>query len=147
MAKKTKPLRFILLPARGVQAKAANASRMTSDFLVTLHARKVGAAQKVVAAGAPTIRVIDSVHEDGAKLVEMRPADVVKLRAAQPGLRIVPEVFYYPALAPRPLPIAPPGLTKMAKSSKTVRAMKTTMSLQAAVATIRPGEFRSLPIP
>ena len=136
MAKKTKPLRFILLPARGVQAKAANASRMTSDFLVTLHARKVGAAQKVVAAGAPTIRVIDSVHEDGAKLVEMRPADVVKLRAAQPGLRIVPEVFYYPALAPRPLPIAPPGLTKMAKSSKTVRAMKTTMSLQAAVATI-----------
>ena len=48
------------------------------------------------------MKVLDSVHEDGAKLVEMRPEDVVKLRAAQPGVRVVPEVFFRPARAPRP---------------------------------------------
>jgi subtilisin len=120
----TKPSRFILLPARGVRAAATNASPMASHFLEKLHPRK-GAARKVVARGAPAIRVIESVHDDGAKLVEMRVADVVKLHAAQPGLRIVPEVFYYPALAPRPFPIAPPaGVTKGARTAKTAKAVK-----------------------
>ncbi len=121
MAARSKPSRFILLPARGVQAAATNASPMTSDFLVRLHPRK-GAARKVVARGAPAIRVIESVHKDGAKLVEMRPVDVAKLHAAQPGLRIVPEVFYYPAVAPRPVPVAPPsGVAKATKTAKTAK--------------------------
>jgi subtilisin len=122
MTTRSKSSRFILLPARGVQAGATNASPMTSDFLAKLHPRK-GAARKVVARGALAIRVIDSVHDDGAKLVEMRPADVVKLHAAQPGLRIVPEVFYYPAVAPRPLPVAPPvGVAKSARTAATAKA-------------------------
>jgi len=121
MAAKPRPSRFILLPARGVQAAAANASPMTSDFLAKLHPRK-GAMRKIAARGAPAIRVIASVHKDGAKLVEMRPADVAKLHAAQPGLRIVPEVFYYPAVAPRPFPVAPPPVAaKTAKSAKTAK--------------------------
>ena len=121
MALRSKPSRFILLPARGVQAAAANASPMTTDFLAKLHPRK-GAMRKVAARGAPAIRVIASVHKDGAKLVEMRPADVAKLHAAQPGLRIVPEVFYYPAVAPRPFPVAPPFVAaKTAKSAKTAK--------------------------
>jgi hypothetical protein len=49
------------------------------------------------------MQVLDSVHPDGAKLVEMRPEDVVRLRSVQPGVRIVPEVFFRPARArPRP---------------------------------------------
>jgi hypothetical protein len=47
------------------------------------------------------MRVIDSIHEDGAKLVEMSPDTASELRASQPGLRIVPIVYYYPAVAPR----------------------------------------------
>jgi len=130
MATKTKvsskASRFILLPARGVRAVAANASPTTSKFLVTLHKRKGRPAAKAAGAGAPTIRVIESVHDDGAKLVEMRPADVIKLHAAQPGLRIVPEVFYYPAVAPRPFPVAPPdGVSKAAKTSKSATSANT----------------------
>jgi len=47
------------------------------------------------------LRVIDSIHEDGAKLVEMSAETASELRASQPGLRIVPIVYYYPAVAPR----------------------------------------------
>ena len=39
-----------------------------------------------------------AAHEDGAKLVEMAPEDVLALRAVQPGLRVVPEVLYQPAV-------------------------------------------------
>lgn len=49
------------------------------------------------------MKVLDSIHEDGAKLVEMTGEAVVALRAQQPGIRIVPVVYYFPARAPRPL--------------------------------------------
>src|SRR5262245_1526531 len=45
---------------------------------------------------APALRVIDSIHENGAKLVEASPEDLPAMRAAAPGVRIVPEVFYFP---------------------------------------------------
>jgi len=45
------------------------------------------------------MRVLDSIHEDGAKLVEMTPETASALHASQPGLRIVPVVYYYPAIA------------------------------------------------
>lgn len=140
MADKSKPSRFILLPARGVQAGATNASPMTSDFLVRLHPRK-RAARKMVARGALAIRVIESVHDNGAKLVELRPRDVVKLRAAQPGVRVVPEVFYYPAVVPRPFAVAPPaGVAKPAKRARTAKAAKkrakATKSAKAGAGTI-----------
>src|SRR5207249_3848125 len=47
------------------------------------------------------LRVLDSIREDGAKLVELSVQEAVDLRAEQPGVRIVPVVYYYPALAPR----------------------------------------------
>jgi subtilisin len=123
MPSRSKPSRFILLPARGVQAVAANASPAASAFLAKLHPKK-GAARKFVAKGAPAIRVVSSVGENGAKLVEMRPKDVVKLHAAHPGLRIIPEIFYYPAIAPRPLPVAPPAGAKAAKTAKAAKSVK-----------------------
>jgi len=48
--------------------------------------------------GEPRIHVVDSVSEDGAKLVEMTSSDLQALRVANPGLRVVPEVFYTPAI-------------------------------------------------
>jgi subtilisin len=45
------------------------------------------------------VRVIDSISENGAKLVEATPEAAAALRAEQPGVRIVPVVYYHPALA------------------------------------------------
>ena len=45
------------------------------------------------------MRILDSVHPDGAKLIEMRPDDLMKLRTAQPGVRVVPEIFFRAARA------------------------------------------------
>src|SRR5207247_2441307 len=44
------------------------------------------------------MKLLDSIHEDGAKLVEITAAEAQKLRAVQPGLLIVPEVFFQPAV-------------------------------------------------
>jgi subtilisin len=66
--------------------------------------RNSGSAEKI----KMKMTVIDSIHENGAKLVEMSPESVSDLQAEQPGLRIVPVVYYYPAKAPRPMPSATP---------------------------------------
>jgi subtilisin len=48
------------------------------------------------------MKVLDSIADTGAKLVEMSADRVADLQAEQPGLRIVPEVFYNLHRAPRP---------------------------------------------
>ncbi len=48
------------------------------------------------------MRVLDSLHENGAKLVQMPPEAAAALRAEQPGLRLAPLVHYRKADAPRP---------------------------------------------
>jgi subtilisin len=89
--------RMIILPARGLRAPRASVTPAgTRSFLMGL---TVGASATPAAGRASaTMRVIDSIREDGAKLVEMAPDDVVLLRAVQPGLLVVPEVLYEPAV-------------------------------------------------
>ena len=103
----TSPQRFVLLPPLGVRLASAGIrlARRASPlehFLASIDrpARRVLARSGEGAAAR--LQVLDSVHADGAKLVEMRPEDVVGLRSVQPGVRIVPEVFFRPARAPRP---------------------------------------------
>jgi subtilisin len=50
----------------------------------------------------PQMRVLDSIHENGAKLVEASPEDIPAMRSAAPGIRIVPEVFYFPEVVSYP---------------------------------------------
>jgi subtilisin len=50
------------------------------------------------------VRVLASISDDGAKLVEASPATILALRARQPGLRIASLAYYSPAVAPRPMP-------------------------------------------
>jgi subtilisin family serine protease len=45
--------------------------------------------------------VLDSIAEDGAKLVEMSTSQVLGLRENQPGLKLVPITYYYPQLMQR----------------------------------------------
>jgi subtilisin len=116
MAIKSNVQKFVLLPPRGVQTGEASNPKTTS-FLKSLHTLAAATA------GTPSgktpkpklkVRVLDSVHENGAKLVELSPQEAVDLRAEQPGVRIVPVVYYYPALAPRPTIVSRPKVAAMA---------------------------------
>jgi subtilisin len=96
--------RFVILPPLGVRL-ASSGVRLARRALSLEHFMAAIARPRQVAKSAvegATVKVLDSVHDDGAKLVEMRAEDVMKLRSAQPGVRVVPEVFFRPARAPRP---------------------------------------------
>lgn len=56
----------------------------------------------------PEITLLDSISEDGPKLVSFRPDHAPSLRASFPGLRIEPLRFFRPALAPRIRPALRP---------------------------------------
>ena len=87
--------RYILLPTRGFTASEPYSAPATLRFLASL----------TVAAHPdrpPHLIVLDSIRETGAKLITLPTREVGELRRAHPGTRIVPEVFYQPARAPRP---------------------------------------------
>lgn len=104
--------RFILLPPRGTGAalvypaaaklldlfNAASASAQASVLRSALGI-KIGVASKM--------KVVDSIADYGAKLVEMPPEAMIALRGALPGLRVVPEVFHETLRAPRPEVLEP----------------------------------------
>jgi subtilisin len=57
-------------------------------------ARVALAARPEATIAEPQMQVLDSIHEDGPKLVEMPAEGELSLRLSMPGLKIVPEVFY-----------------------------------------------------
>jgi subtilisin len=95
------PQRFIILPPRGTSGAAhpAAASLLLSMNNV-LHGS--AAATRGALKNKVPMKVVDSIHENGPKLVEMSVEGAAALRAAEPGVRVVPEVFYTPARAPIP---------------------------------------------
>jgi hypothetical protein len=97
---------YVLLPPRGLRAEQPNASESLGRFLRTLSSARSGREPAAASAKMPSVggqvRVLDSLGEVGAKLVEASPEAAAGLRIEQPGLRIVPVVYYQPALAPRP---------------------------------------------
>jgi len=98
------PQRMILLPARGLRAKSPLAAP-AQEFLRRLSefAPPPGAHPRVVkpralpglpAASAVKLTVLDSIADDGAKLIEIDPESLPALRALQPGLRLAPVRYY-----------------------------------------------------
>src|SRR5262249_39276001 len=87
--------RYILLPTRGFTATEPYSAPATMRFLASL------TPQTPSAPSSPLV-VLDSIRETGAKLVALPPSAVGEFRREHPGTRIVPEVFYQPARAPRP---------------------------------------------
>ncbi|MDB5616080.1 hypothetical protein [Tardiphaga sp.] len=51
-------------------------------------------ARAEAAIAKPQMKVLDSIHENGPKLVEMPAEGELNLRLSMPGVKIVPEVFY-----------------------------------------------------
>ena len=93
--------RFVLLPTSGLTADEPNNSPATETFLTTMGApgaRRMSA----MAPHAAHFKVLDSIQSNGAKLVSMSNVAVMQLKREQPGLRVVPEVYYPSMRAPRP---------------------------------------------
>lgn len=90
--------KMILLPDRGLRARETPESAHVAGFFRALSMLRnlpvMTTASNALGLGATAakvaMRVLDSVAENGAKLVEMRPQDAAVLRAIQPGLRLVP---------------------------------------------------------
>jgi subtilisin len=106
MAPEEKVQQYILLPNRGLRVtEPTTAGRSIGRFLNSVESVLSAPGSRLrTIERAPTavrMRVIDSIHEDGAKLVEMPPGSVQELRAYQPGVRIVPVVYFRPARAPQ----------------------------------------------
>ena len=98
-----KPVQYVVMPPRGVRddmmlnpiLRPAPESKALPAMMMAMSAN--GLPKKVT----PRIRVIDSIHEDGLKLVEMPEEAVRALRRAMPGVRLVPLVYYHRAEQPR----------------------------------------------
>lgn len=112
MATSSHTQQFVLLPARGLRATAPTASPQARAFLASIApggpvaaGMRAGVVAGAVPAVPPTpipgLTVLDSIHEDGAKLVEVTPEAALALRAEEPGLRLVPVVYFRPTVIPR----------------------------------------------
>lgn len=94
--------RYILLPALSFSSDAKTNPKVKS-FLESLNENKEGAALKLstrTTRGASkvspsiAVKVVDSIREDGPKLVELKDDELADFRFSYPGLRIIPEKFY-----------------------------------------------------
>ncbi|MDO9296407.1 S8 family serine peptidase [Bradyrhizobium sp.] len=73
---------------------------------------------------APQMRVLDALHENGPKLVEMSAEGELSLRLSMPGVKIVPEVFYHRQWQRFRIHRKPARKKPAAKRSTTARAGK-----------------------
>ena len=99
--------RVVALPPRGPRS-VPNVENEVKRQLLALHSRlmtgnvSLSSVSSAAFAGSSLaalntgIRVLGSIAETGAKLLEYTPGEEAALRAALPGVRLVPEVFYEP---------------------------------------------------
>ena len=102
MAKAGGVEQYVLLPTRGLRAEKSTTAPEGRQFLVDAEGAG-GQAARPLQGGRGTMRVLDSIGRDGAKLVELAPEAALSIRAQYPGLRLVPVVHYTPAHARRAL--------------------------------------------
>src|SRR5215510_8744457 len=91
MATKAKVQQFVLLPSQGIQT-GATANPDTTAFLRSLHTVATTPGRPAVGGELKPqlkVRVLDSVRDNGAKLVELSPQEALVLRAEQSGVRLV----------------------------------------------------------
>ena len=102
----TSSTEYVLLPPQGLRARGtANADARA--FLQDAEGAGAGA-MSLDGRNVP-MRVVDSVSPDGAKLVELSPDAALAVRALRPDLRLVPVVYYTPALLEPEQVVSPIG--------------------------------------
>jgi len=98
MPEATTPDQYVLLPMRGLRPAGPGATAQAGELLHSLGEGR----HTVTAAGREVdLRVVDAIGTDGARLVEVSPDSVAALRGLEPGLRLVPVVYYTPATRQR----------------------------------------------
>ncbi|HEX3394937.1 MAG TPA: S8 family serine peptidase [Acidimicrobiales bacterium] len=100
MAKATETEQYVVLPPRGLRAGTSAGDAQAREVLVG--AESVTGGRLSIDGSQVPVKVIDSIASNGAKLVELSPASALALRFLRPGLRVVPVVYYTPAVAPIP---------------------------------------------
>lgn len=122
-----------LLSTLQLSKKSVTATRKLAKSLAATVRTASSAVRRTVAAEAadlagPVIEVIQSLHEDGAKLVAASEEVIAALRQENPGIRIIEEKFCRPALAPR-VPV-PPRPARPAGARRTAAASSTTITVE-----------------
>lgn len=84
---------FILLPPRGTITQTGT-SLTIKNFLNKLSPQQRAYSIKDSKVKNAKIKVIDSIHENGAKLVQMTSDTMASIRSTEPGIRVVPLVYY-----------------------------------------------------
>jgi subtilisin len=111
--------KFVLLPSRGLRASHPE----QRSFLTHLYKQEVQEDEdfSYSASGSFPVdmHVLDQIHEDGAKLVEMSLQSARNLRIHQPGIRVVPLVTFAPAVVDLPTPVSKPQSAGFMVSLKT----------------------------
>jgi len=94
---------FILMPVRGFRAIQPFSPSSVVNFFISIARGGMVPAQAFGMKKGPPLkmRVLDSLHPDGPKLVELVPDQAITLRAHQPSVRLVPIVYYHPAVSHR----------------------------------------------
>ena len=97
MAQTSSTQQYVILPPRGLRAVGPSAGAGLRSFLASaqLGPCEVGGRRQA------HVEILDSIGDDGAKLIAATPQAALDLRAAQPSLRVVPVLRYRPAAVPR----------------------------------------------
>lgn len=96
MGKTTELGQYVLLPPQGLRVKAT-ASPEAQQFFRTADEATGAQAMSLDGQDVP-MRVLDSLGPDGAKLLELSPESALAIRALRTDLRLVPVVYYTPAV-------------------------------------------------
>jgi subtilisin len=98
MAKASRTEQYVLLPASGLRAKGRGINADAQSFLRSVGVS--GSSSATIDGQRVPMTVVDSIGEDGAKLVELPADSQMAIRSLLPSLRLVPVVYYTPAIAP-----------------------------------------------
>ncbi|MDQ6798958.1 MAG: S8 family serine peptidase [Actinomycetota bacterium] len=101
MAKASEMTQYVLLPEQGLRAKTTASGAPTRELFLGADKATASRGLRIDGRLVP-LKVIDSIGPDGAKLVELSDASALSIRSLRPGVRLVPVVYYTPAIAPIP---------------------------------------------
>jgi subtilisin family serine protease len=124
---KTTAGQYVLLPPQGLRLTGRTASPEAQELFRSAH--DLGTETLNLDDRQVPVRVIDSLGPDGAKLVELSEESALAVRALRPDLRLVPVVYYLPAvLDPEYVenPVVPSGKRGAAAETITLKVVSKT---------------------
>jgi len=95
----SKKTQYIVVPASGLVAAEDNPQQM--QFFQSLHqtfSSRTKVHRMSTHTGLLPVKVLDSIGENKAKLIECHPEDLPALRGSHPSVRILPVVYYQRAV-------------------------------------------------